>query len=262
MTSRGKPGTSPSYRGDMADSFVSFHVRRSQENVSKEQRPVVFFRYHKLKLTFVPGIRPTKETKLYRELTSIQNKKSIEKNGFLIEKLLFSFVWRFGGNEGFVKQAIQQLEILDPQITKKVLKDYKKYLQSLDSSLVQGNIYLIPDTEILFSNPKRFRQPYARRVLILQVHNNQLWIIPFSTRLDKADPARDIVFDPSSRTTDLGPDARPAIDNFPYQRMNKKNVLCIQAAQPLTRDQFLSAALVSIGALKKETLQAVQERIK
>jgi hypothetical protein len=251
-----------SFLGEMEDQYISFHVRRSEQNYLDGLRKVTLFRFYNKRLTIVPGVHKSKETALFKELTAIQNKKEVEQNSFNIKKDLFSFMWRFRQDENFISNNIENLYPVDPHIAKKASKKYKKYQDYLRSGLVPGNIYLIPDTEIIFQNPHRQRQPYARRVLIVNGKNNLILIVPFSTRIDMACKSRDILFDSQASRSDLTYHAQPAIDNFPYKKMTKKSVLSVQAAQPLTREDFLGSALTLVGALRKETLQAVHDRLK
>lgn len=252
-----------SYQGHLDDSYISFNIKRLVHNYLNVPRYVALFRYHPKKLTIIPGIHKKRETRLYNELTASQNKRELEKFSFDYASRIFSFLWRFCSKINHLSEKnIYYLKPLDPHTSKTVLKNYKNYLDSLNSSLTPGNIYLIPDTEILFQHFDRYKQPYARRVLIIDVKKEQLWIVPFSSRTDKINKSRDIIFDPNAENSELNTTARPAIDNFPYTKMTKRSVLCLQAAQPFTRDNFFASALTCIGGLRKETLSIVRERLK
>lgn len=248
--------------GEMKDQDVSFHIRRSNENYLKGLRKVTLFWFHNKRRTIVPGVNKSRESALFNELTRTQNKKEVEKNSFDINKDFFSFLWRFRQCEKIINDNIKKLYPVDHDIAKKASKKYKEYQDYLRSRLVSGNIYLIPDTEITFQNPHRQRKPYARRVLVVDGKNNQIQIIPFSTRIDMACKSRDIFFDYEASRSDLNCHAQPAIDNFPYNIMTKKCVLSVQAAQPISKEDFLGSALTLIGALRRETLLAVYDRLK
>lgn len=84
-------------------------------------------------------------------------------------------------------KEFRALEPVDSRMSKKIKTAAKKFKVHLRACLKPGHIYLVPDAEVAFNRQDRFKQPYARRVLIMDVQNDQVVIVPFSTKIERMD---------------------------------------------------------------------------
>ena len=248
--------------GLLDEKFASFNIRRSPKSYSLSPRKVILLSAPHLKKTIIPGLKEKAEPILKKELKKYQNWKTAKNFSFEINHYLYSFLCRFRMDQNFVLNEIHALNALKNKEAKKVKVAFKKYQASLRSNLVAGQVYLFPDADVIFQKPNRFRQVYARRMLVINVSSGQLVIIPFSSRVDRINKKTDILFDPDFKGARLDPDAMPAVENFPYKIFFRKVALFICAAQPITEKDFLEAALITKGAIRKDVLNFVREKMK
>lgn len=96
----------------------------------------------------------------------------------------------------------------------------------------------------------------------MNVRNDQIVMIPFSTKLNMINKQTDILFNPGHEGPRLNPSGNPAVENFPYKIFSQQVALCVSAAQPITKEDFLEAALVSMGPLERKLLDFVREKMK
>lgn len=248
--------------GLLDDEFISFNFRRSSRSHSSFPRKVILLSAPQLKKTIIPGLKEKAEPILKKELKKYQNWKAAKNFSFEIDHYFYSFLWRFRMDQNFVLNEIHALNALKNKEAKKVKLAFKKYQASLRSNLVAGQVYLFPDADVIFQRPNRFKQVYARRVLVINVRSGQLVIIPFSSRVDRINEKTDILFDPDFKRARLDPHAMPAVENFPYKIFFRKVALFVCAAQPITEKDFLEAALIAKGAIRKDVLDFVREKMK
>jgi hypothetical protein len=258
--SRNKAIRSAPLEGYLPDEHVSFNIRRSSIPSNPSLRTITLFPGQARPLV-VPGLDPGKESDLLAELKRVQNWKQVETNGYRVPPLLFSFLWRFHGGAGGPPLGFQSLAPFPPKIAKMIESAYKQYRNRLAINLAPGQIFLIPDAEVSFGHRSRQVKPYARRVLIAKVQAEQAIIVPFSTRTDWINRSSDILFDPKTKG-ELSFDARPAVENFPSLLFSRPSLLKISCAQPIGSDEFLSYALICIGAIRREVMNLVIERLK
>jgi hypothetical protein len=248
--------------GLLREEYISFNIRRTSDNYSKFPRKVTLFNPSQLKNNIVPGVKERSESALLNELKGYQNWRETKRHSFQLPPHLFSLLWRFRKNQGFISENVSSIKPLKKSEAKHVRTAYKKYQASLQSNLKTGQVYLFPDAEVTFQRPRRYKHGYSRRVLIMNVSNDQIAMIPFSTRLNMINTQTDILFDPDHKGPRLNPSEKPAVENFPYKIFSQKAVLCVCAAQPITRGNFLDAALISMGPLERKLLDFVREKMK
>lgn len=248
-------------KGYLRDEHISFNISRPPPSCTNFSRTITLFPGQARPLV-VPGVNPVKETDLLAELKRFQNWKQVETNSYFLSPLLFSFLWRFHAGASGSPLHFQSLAPFPGKQAKIIETAYKQYRERLAHSLAPGQIFLIPDAEVTFNRPGRYHQIYARRVLVAAAGADQLLIMPFSTKIERLRKDLDVVFDASDKTGRLAVAACPAVENFPYLMFRKKTVLRVSAAQPMTRSQFLEAALVSLGAVRREVLTLIFEKMK
>jgi hypothetical protein len=259
--SRKKAIRSAPLKGYLPDEQISFNIRRLSAPRNPFLRTITLFP-GEVRPVIVPGLDPGKETDLLAELKRFQNWKKVEVNGYRVPPLLFSFLWRFHGGAGRPPLGFQSMAPFPPKIAKMIESAYKQYRARLANSLAPGQVFLIPDAEVTFNRPGRYRQIYARPVLVASAGSDQVLFIPFSRKIERLRPDLDILFDPSDKSGQLTAAARPAVENFPYLIFPERTALMVSAAQPMARSQFLEAALVSRGAVRREVLALVNDRLK
>lgn len=248
--------------GRLEEKYISFNFRRSSDNYRKAQREVVLLNPLQPGNIVIPGIKKKNESALVEELKKYQNWNTAIKHSFEISPYLFSFLWRFKTPKKFGLNKFGALAPIDKKVAKKIKTAFNKYQVSLRSKLSPGQVYLFPDADVIFQRPNRFKQVYARRVLVIDVRADQLVIIPFSSRVDRIDKKTDILFDSGFKGERLDPDAMPGVENFPYKIFSRKVALFVCAAQPITEKDFLEAALIAKGAIRKDVLDFVREKMK
>ncbi|MBW1982852.1 MAG: hypothetical protein JRJ12_16740 [Deltaproteobacteria bacterium] len=244
------------------DHLVSFNIRRPEETISPHPRDILGLYCWRQRLTIVPGVLSSRERMLLAELKKVQNWKRVKKHSFDLHERIYSWLWRFGLERNRHFNPLANLSAVTRKDARKILQALKSYCAYLQDKLHRGMIFLIPDLELCFHDPRRLKQPYSRPVMVFDVRENQISIIPFSTRVERLDPAVDILFDPSFRGRALDPDGRPAVENFPYKILARKTVLVVSAMQSLTRERFLSAALLPRGVLRPAVLELARKRMK
>jgi len=250
------------WEGLLDDKHISFNIRRSEDNYSRFSRKVLIYPSQAFSKAVFPGIKEKDEKALVAELKGYQNWEQVKNHALTIPPHLYSFLWRFGMNHQDSLIYIQKVGPVSDDISKSFIKALKKYQSSLAMNLAPGQIYLIPDTAVTFNKPGRFKQGYARRVLIIDVRTDQLLMIPFSTKIDRMIKQTDILFDSSNPNGSLSPEAIPAVENFPYTIFNHKVALRVSSVQPILRDRFIQIAIVPIGAVRRELLQVVRDKMK
>ena len=248
-------------KGYLSDAHVSFNIRRNLSSPNESLRTITLFPGQTRPL-IVPGLDPGNETELLAELKRFQNWKQVENNGYRVPPLLFSFLWRFHARIGGPPLHFQSLAPFPPKVTKMIAAAYKQNRDRLAHGLAPGQIFLIPDAEVTFNRSGRYRQIYARRVLVAAAGPDQVLFMPFSTKIERLRSDLDVLFDASDATGKLTLTARPAVESFPYLLFPKKTALMVSAAQPMARSQFIEAALVSLGAVRREVLALIHEKLK
>lgn len=250
------------FRALLDDKYISFNMDRPLGTISPFPRDVVLLSSPSTGKAIIPGVVCAKEKTLLKELKKARNWKRVKAHSFVEEQKSFSLLWRFSGKIGEAADHVKRPAPLAANSAQRVRSALKKYRSSLQSDLRPGKVFLIPDAEITFKNPARHRQVYARPVLVFTVHWNQVLIIPFSTRIEKMNKTIDILFDSEYAGESLVRDGIPAVENYPYKMFTKKTALFVTAAQPVTREGFLAAALTPLGAVTNNLLHFVKERMK
>lgn len=254
------PTSESIFSGLYPDQRISFHIERTPENISRFPRNVVTIQDKDNRLAIVPGVA-RQEIDLIRELRSIQNWRFVEKHSFEVAAVFYSFLWRFIRSTAHSIQHVQERKALDPKVSKRILAAYKIYQSALRSALRPGQVFRIPDEAVTFNKPDRLKKPYARRLLVVQIKPDQLIIMPFSKQVHRLNPKTDILFDKDNRLGRLDMNARPAVENFPYQIFRRKVYLSIMAEQTMTVDQFLLTALEPLGPVRPQLLNFVLQKL-
>lgn len=249
-------------KGVLDDAFISFNVARSGKNRSGFPRQVVIRQAFNPDKTLFPGINEKRERALRSELRQYQNWKTVKAHSFPMQPYLFSMLWRFKLDSNTARQQIKNLEPVPLKTAKEIKKCVREYHDFICHNLSPGQIYLMPDAAITFGDPRRLRQSYSRRVLILEASNSQVVLVPFSKKLHRINPALDVLFDSGHQGPRLQPQGRPAVENFPYKIFQQRTALFVCAAQPVTRQAFLETALIPIGAVNKDLIHFVKEKLK
>lgn len=246
----------------ISDKDISFNINRSNSNYSNFARKVVIMPSLQHQSTVIPGANTINERKLLNELATFQRKGVVNKYSFKISPLLFSFLWRFRIKTSSIFTNCRSVEPLekpsDTKITKKINNAYKKYQTYLKHNLASGQIFLIPDREVMFNQVKRVTKIYARRILIFAVQSNQITFIPFTTQVNRQNKT-DILFDKQYKGACLDSETFPAVETFPYNIFTKKTLLKVNAAQPVLKKEFFEFALMPIGTVRKEVLNFIQK---
>jgi len=250
------------FQGLLEDESISFNIRRSKVNFSRFPRRVAILPASKSGKMIIPGIEERREGQLVNELKNYQVWKDVKRYSFEVFPYLFSFLWRFKTDYFSFINEVKKVEPFTVGTVKRFKTAFKGYRASLRSNLSPGHIYLIPDADITFNRPGRFKQVYARRVLILEVRNGQIVMIPFSTRIERMNMRTDILFDPAYNGERLSSSSFPAVENFPYKIFSKKVVLCVYAAQPITEEVFLDSDLVSMGSVMRDLVVFAKDTMK
>jgi hypothetical protein len=248
--------------GLLREEYISFNIKRTCNNHSNFPRKVTIFNPAHVKNTIVPGLKERGESELLEELKKYQNWREVKRHSFSLPPHLFSLLWRFRKDQGFVLKKVHPIKPLKKNESKDARIAYKKYRESLQSNLRAGQVFLIPDAEVTFQRPGRYTHGYSRRVLVIHTKGDQIMIIPFSTRIDRINEKTDILFDSHYKGKRLNPSEIPAVENFPYKIFSQKTVLCVCAAQLIRREDFIESALLLIGPLEKSLLDFVQEKMK
>ncbi|MGV8080953.1 MAG: hypothetical protein AB2L22_12965 [Syntrophales bacterium] len=152
--------------------------------------------------------------------------------------------------------------MLKGKVDREIKRTFRNYRSHLLHHIAPGNVFLMPDLEIMFQNQYRKRKPYARRTLIFDVYSDRLLIIPFSTNLAFLNRDMDILFDSSSAGGRLDPRSQPAIENFPYLRFPMKTFLSISSVQSVDIKDFLDSALEFLCAVDRKVLDLAGSRLK
>jgi len=249
-------------QGLLREKHISFNMRRASDSYSEFPRKVTLFNPTHLKNTIIPGVKEHRESLLLEELKKYQNWREVKRHSFPLPPHLFSLLWRFRKDREFVSNEVSSIEPLKKVEAKNARNAFKKYQASLRSNLLPGQVYLFPDAEVTFQRPGRYRHGYSRRVLIMNVRSDQIVMIPFTTRLDRINRKTDILFDSRYKGPRLSSIENPAVETFPYKIFSQKVVLCVCAAQPMTKHDFLGSALISIGPLERKLLDFVREKMK
>ena len=247
-------------KGYLSDAYVSFNIRRNLSSPNESSRTITLFPGQTRPL-IVPGLDPGNETDLLAELKRFQNWKQVETNSYRVPPLLFSFLWRFHARAGGPPLHFQSLAPFPPKVAKMIAAAYKQYRDRLAHGLAPGQVFLIPDAEVTFNQSGRYRQIYARRVLVAAAGPDHVLFMPFSTKIERLRTDLDVLFDASNATGELTLTARPAVESFPYLLFPKKTALMVSAAQPMARSQFIEAALVPLGAVRREVLALIHEKL-
>ena len=245
------------------DKYISFNFKRPKETFSALPRTVITLPFSPTRKTVVPGIQTRKERLLTHEIRKKQSWKKVKKDSFEMRQKLFSFLWKYSHpRHSPTTGQLKDPSLLTPKETRKVRSALKSHWDSIELRLRPGNVFLIPDSEITFNDPNRYKQVYARPVLVFALHGNQVVIMPFSTRIDMMNKETDILFDTEYNGAPLSVDQSPAVENYPYGMFKKKNVLCVNAFQSVMRPEFLMTALTSMGAVRIEVLECAKKRMK
>ena len=248
--------------GLIADNQVSFNFERPEFTYNRFPRRVTIIPISGAVCLVVPGLEPKKEPSLVSKLKRTQNWKTITKHAYEIPPDFFSFPWRFSVYEDWRRIQLRALNAFGLKETKKIRLSYKKYQAALLEKLVPGQVFLVPDKEVTFQQKHRFKQIYARYVLVVHSRSDELVFMPFSTKIERMNPDLDILFDATELSGSLDMKARPAVENFPYQIFRRKTALVVSAAQPMVRQRFLQVALVPVGAVRRELLGFAQLKLK
>jgi len=249
-------------QGLLEEQFISFNIGRTLASYSQFPRKVILLPASRLKKTIIPGIKEKTERNIVKELKSYQNWQHIRKNSFQISPYIFSFMWRFSKAHHFILNNVRAIELLGKNEARRAIVAFRKYQASLRHNLSAGHIYLIPDSEVLFENPNRHKQPYARRILIINSQKGQLLVIPFTSQHRRMNRETDVLFDRAHKGPRLDPAGVPPVESFPYKIFTRKAVLRVEMAQPLTEEDFVGSALTSLGVLKTDLLDFVREKMK
>ena len=249
-------------QGLLKDQFISFNIGRSPGSYAQFPRKVILLPASRLRKTIIPGIKEKTERNIIKELKSYQNWQHIRKNSFQIPPYIFSFMWRFSKAHHFIFNNVRAIELLGKNEARRVIVAFRKYQTSLRHNLSPGHVYLIPDSEVLFENLDRHSQPYARRILIINSQKRQLLVIPFTSQLRRMNRETDVLFDHAHKGPRLDPSGVPPVESFPYKIFTRKAVLRVEVTQPFTEEDFVGSALTSLGVLKTDLLDFVQEKMK
>ena len=249
-------------KGLLDDKSISFNIKRSSDTQRKFPREVMLVNSSSLRRSVIPGLVEKKERVLSKELTQIQNWKSVITHSFEIPPYRYSFLWRFRTDPTMGLKAFRSLTPVDKKNAKKIKSALKRFQAYLRSNLKPGQIFLVPDSEVKFNRENRFKQGYARRVLMVHARNDQILMIPFSTKIERMNKNTDILFDSGYKGKTLDPQGFPPVENFPDKNFRRKAVLFICAAQPMDREEFLEGALVPIGLVRQALLDFVKKKLK
>lgn len=249
--------------GELDDHFISFNFKRSTSFISRKPRPVIVLASHLNQRIIIPGINQG-ETGLIDEIKSNHQWDSAKQYSFKQKQHLFSFLWRFRDDDSRAPVNIQIREICSVKESKLISKTYHEYLDSLNSKLCEGQVFLMPDREVNFNQQRSEHKPYSRRVLVFKKNNTHITMVPLTSKVRRhiCHRCQDILFDAHSSCQHIDPDGQPAIESFPYSIFNKQLMLCVFGAQPMTVEDFLMAALKPLGSVRKELLAAVSHRMK
>jgi len=250
------------------DRLVSFNFNRTiWEQKTSERRAIFCNQSDSVKKLIIPGVEEKTEKKLLEQIYWYQNKRLVKKHSFSIAPHMFSLQWRVSAGpdfEVFVEKkdgvAVVYLP-LTGKTRKKIDRTIDKYKDKLERALIPGTVFLVPDREVNFADPRRSKRPYSRPVLIASCTERQVTIIPFTTKVKFLDRDFDILFDSSCETADLRPEASPAIENFPYESFSKPVLLKVGMAQPVSRRYFIETSLLPVGPVTNQLLKVVHQRM-
>ena len=252
----------PPLQGLLEDEPISFNIKRSVDNYSRFPRKVTLLHALQQKRTIIPSIKERSERNLVKELKIYQNWRQVRRHSFEIGPHLFSFLWRFRRGHQFVFNEVEAIKPLGKNEAKRAIVAYRNYQAALRHNFTPGHVYLFPDSEIVFQDPNRFKMPYARRILLLNVQNGQLVMAPFTSKLRWMNKETDILFDSAQKGQRLDPFGTPAVENFPYKIFSRKAVLRVEVAQAMRAEDFMGAALISLGALNNDLMDFVRQKMK
>lgn len=261
----GMPRTISSYtplQGLLADTSISFNIRRSENNRSEFPRKVMVLPSSPRRKSVIPGLLKNKERTLFDELRKFQSWKAVVQHSFEMSSRLFSFQWRFRTDPVLGLKEFRALEPVDSRTSKKIEMASRKFKAHLRAFLKPGHVYLIPDAEVTFNRRKRFKQGYARPVLILAVQNEQIVMVPFSTKIERMNRKTDILFDSEYKGERLDPDGLPPVENLPLSVSTQKAALFVCAAQPMTKEAFLEGAIAPVGSVSQALLNIAEKKLK
>jgi len=244
------------------DRCISFNINRPRDSISPFPRHIVAILSASAGEIVVPGVACTSEKLLLGTLKKVGNWRRVKEHSFDLNRKLFSLLWRFSGRGTVARDQLSEPSILDPREARTVRAALKKYRSFLEGNLRQGKIFLIPDRELTFNSPNRFRQDYARPVLVFRIRDKQVVIIPFSTRLERINKGTDILFDSAHQGERLAPEGRPAVENYPYNFFSRKTALIVNASQSVTKEHFFASALLHVGTVRIDLLEFVKKRMK
>lgn len=248
--------------GAIDDESISFNIRRCNGNYLSFPRQVVIMPGgEKNSLTgnllIVPGLIENQESDLLNELKETTKWKLVNRFSFKISSRMFSFLWRFKIPDESDNGRLFMMAGVEKKDEEKIQSIYKRYQEHLRHTLTPGQVYLIPDREVTFNQTRRKKKIYGRYVLLLCVNKDQVFFIPFTTRMNRMDKKKDIVFNSGFKGVPLSKEELPAVENFPYTIFKKETVLKVNALQKKEKGLFLDIALCSVGSVRKELVDFI-----
>lgn len=251
-------------KGLVKDQYISFNLDRNPSNVLTHfPRPVILSPHEDGLILMTPGLDKSREVNLAEELnkTYKNGRKSPDNWGFKQEKVFYSFSWRSRFNINEDMAHFKHTGYVDEEKTSEIKGIYKRYRQHLIHCLSPGQVYYLPDREVVFfSNPHRGKKRYSRKVLVLGV-DDQVTFIPLSTKLHYIDINKDILIDQKSEEPGLTIQGRPPIENYPYEEFNSAVVLNVSSTQSVDKTTFLNTVIRPVCALRKELIEFIKEKI-
>jgi hypothetical protein len=193
---------------------------------------------------------------------SYQRWQKAARYSFDVSSSMFSFLWRFRTDPALGLKPFQGVGPVNTQISRKIKSVEKRFKDHLRTFLKAGHIYLIPDAEVTFNSQGRVKHGYARRVLVLDVHDDKIVMMPFSTKVERIDKKTDILFDPTYKGKRLDPNGLPTVENLGMALFERKTALIVCAAQPITRKAFLDGVIAPAGSVTQELLSVAREKLK
>lgn len=247
------------------DRLISFNVNRTLWDRKIAKRRVVLHIPPDVlkKVVIIPGIKEETEKKLLKHI-KYETRRQAKEASFTITPHTFSLMWRFVRNFAFIKKKVGINAILDPldgETKKNIEEVTAEYRRKVESRLVPGAVFVYPDSELTFKNPNRIRKPYSRYVLIFSCPKGKVIIMPFTSKTKNIESNFDVLFDSSCQSTDLRPEAYPAIVNSCNVFFSKRIVLKVNMAQPVDHRHFILNVLEYKGKINNQVLASVQYRV-
>jgi hypothetical protein len=252
--------------GKVYDQMVSFNYRRVEEDYRNNYNRQVVVRLPELyrQPIMIPGIDDHSEKKLLQKVTSVHNRKESEKTSFKLNDHYHSLLWRFSLEPRVISKMNLSTKSFSPLLgkqRKQVRKKVDVHNRRLEESLRPGQVFLIPDREVDFDNQNRWRQPYSRKVLIFSCDENQVTIMPFTSKVRNVEPTRDILFDSQSSTENLDYEAEPAVITFPFNMFRIPVLLKVGMAQPMPRQKLIETGLLPLGMVTRNVVELARQRL-